>query len=85
MRIAVEDAGEDLIAHIRIGEFGISPLDMARYIQSGGPLFAINSSNGEGGGAVAIYSWRIQLLRDGTVIGAVGVIGGARERDDLIV
>jgi hypothetical protein len=50
MRIAVEDAGEDLIAHIRIGEFGISPLDLARYIQSGGPLFAINSSNGEGGG-----------------------------------
>ena len=49
MRIAVEDAGEDLIAHIRIGEFGISPLDMARYIQSGGPLFAINRSNGEGG------------------------------------
>ena len=84
MRIAVEDAGGDLIAHIRIGGFGISPLDMARYIQSGGPLFAINSSNGEGG-AVAIYSWRIQLLRDGTVIGAVGVIGGARERDDLIV
>lgn len=83
MRIAVEDAGEDLIAHIRIGEFGISPLDLARYIQSGGPLFAINSSHGEG--AVAIYSWRIQLLRDGTVIGAVGVIGGARERDDLIV
>lgn len=48
MRIAVEDAGGDLIAHIRIGEFGISPLDLARYIQSGGPLFAINSSHGGG-------------------------------------
>ena len=84
MRIAVEDAGEDFLGLLRSGEFGIIPLDSARYFQSGGPVFAINLSHGEGG-AVAIYSWRIQLLRDGTVIGAVGVIGGARERDDLIV
>ena len=51
--------------------------------QSGKPLFGINSTNHE---RVVIFAGGMPVIRDGTVIGAVGVkAGGTVEQDHKVV
>ena len=94
--IAVVDAGGNLVSHARmdgawIGSvdisinkaftaraFDIATGDLAQSSQPGGQFFGINESNG---GRVMIFAGGIPLMKDGQVVGAVGVSGGDGEQD----
>ena len=58
--------------------FDIETGALAKESQSGGQFFGINASND---GKVMIFAGGVPLLRDGMVIGAVGVSGGSGEAD----
>lgn len=97
--IAVVDAGGNLIAHVRmdgawIGSidisinkaftaraFDLATKDLAGNAQSGDQFFGIHVSNG---GRVMIFAGGIPILRDGQVVGAVGVSGGSGEQDQEV-
>jgi uncharacterized protein GlcG (DUF336 family) len=86
MNIAVVDAGGNLVAHVRmdgawIGSIEIATQDLAAYSQSGGPFFGIHTSNN---GRVMIFPGGIPLMRDGKVVGAIGVSGGMGEQDQAV-
>ena len=61
--------------------FDISTKDLAQHSQSGGQFFGINASND---GRVMIFAGGIPLLRDGKVVGAVGVSGGSGDQDHAV-
>ena len=61
--------------------FDISTKELAKYSQSGGQFFGINTSNDE---RVMIFAGGIPLLRAGKVVGAVGVSGGSGEQDQAV-
>ncbi|MEO1294743.1 MAG: heme-binding protein [Cyanobacteria bacterium J06636_16] len=99
MNIAVADEGGNLIAHVRMDEawigsidisikkawtsraFDIATKDLATYSQSGDQFFGIHASNN---GKVIIFAGGIPLQRDGKVVGAIGVSGGAGEQDQAV-
>jgi uncharacterized protein GlcG (DUF336 family) len=99
MNIAVVDAGGNLVAHVRmdgawIGSvdisinkawtaraFDISTKDLADNSQPGQQFFGIHASNG---GKVMIFAGGIPVMRDGDVIGGLGVSGGSGEQDQTV-
>jgi uncharacterized protein GlcG (DUF336 family) len=99
MNIAVVDAGGDLVAHVRMDEawigsidismkkaftsraFDIATKDLATQSQPGGQFFGIHVSND---GRVMIFAGGIPLKRDGKIVGAIGVSGGAAEQDQAV-
>lgn len=99
MNVAVVDAGGNLVAHVRQDgawsgsvdisiskawtsrAFDIATKDLGDNAQPGGQFFGIHTTNG---GRVAIFAGGIPLVRDGAVIGAVGVSGGSGEQDQRV-
>jgi uncharacterized protein GlcG (DUF336 family) len=96
MNIAVMDAGRNLVAFQRMDGAWVASIDIAidkaftsagrglttrkigEMAQPGQPLFGINTTNG---GRIVIFAGGIPLMRDGEVVGAVGVSGGTPDED----
>ena len=96
MNIAVMDAGRNLVAFHRMDGAWVASVDIAidkaftsagrglttreigEMAQPGQPLFGINTTNG---GRIVIFAGGIPLMRDGVVVGAVGVSGGTPDED----
>jgi uncharacterized protein GlcG (DUF336 family) len=96
MNIAVMDAGRNLVAFHRMDGAWVASIDIAidkaftsagrglttrkigEMAQPGQPLFGINTTNG---GRIVIFAGGIPLMRDGEVVGAIGVSGGAVDED----
>jgi uncharacterized protein GlcG (DUF336 family) len=96
MNIAVMDAGRNLVAFQRMDGAWVASIDIAidkaftsagrglttreigEMAQPGQPLFGINTTNG---GRIVIFSGGVPLMRDGEVVGAVGVSGGTPDED----
>ncbi len=96
MNIAVMDAGRNLVAFHRMDGAWVASTDIAidkaftsagrglttrkigEMAQPGQPLFGINTTNG---GRIVIFAGGIPLMRDGEVIGAIGVSGGTVGED----
>jgi uncharacterized protein GlcG (DUF336 family) len=99
MNIAIVDAGGNLVSHVRqdgawIGSieisiskawtsraFDISTKDLGDNSQPTQQFFGIHSTNQ---GKVAIFAGGVPLVRDGVVIGAIGVSGGSGEQDQSV-
>ena len=99
MNIAVVDAGGNLIAHERmdgawIGSidisinkaytaraFDISTEALAPNAQPGNQFYGIHGSNG---GRIMIFAGGVPLVRNGDVVGAVGVSGGDGKQDQTV-
>ena len=99
MNIAVVDAGGNLIAHVRqdgawIGSidisiskawtskaFDIQTKDLGDNSQPTQPFFGIHTTNS---GKVAIFAGGVPLVRDGLVVGGLGVSGGSGEQDQSV-
>lgn len=99
MNIAVADSGGNLISHVRMDgawlgsidisikkaftsrAFDIATKDLATHSQSGGQFFGINASND---GKIMIFAGGIPLLKDGKVVGAIGVSGGSGDQDHAV-
>ena len=99
MDIAVVDAGANLKTHVRmdgalIGSIDISinkaftaialqtqTKDLAPQTQPGQPLFGLNTTNN---GRIVIFAGGIPLVRDGEVLGAIGVSSGTVEQDQEV-
>jgi uncharacterized protein GlcG (DUF336 family) len=99
MNIAVVDAGGNLIAHVRqdgawIGSidisiskawtaraFDIETKDLGNNAQPTQQFFGIHTTNG---GKVAVFAGGVPLLRDGVIVGGLGVSGGSGEQDQLV-
>lgn len=99
MNIAVVDAGGNLVAHVRqdgawIGSidvsiskawtsraFDITTKDLGDNAQPQQQFFGIHTTNG---GKVAIFAGGVPLMRDGQVVGAIGVSGGSGEQDHSV-
>jgi hypothetical protein len=56
---------------------GLTIREIGEMAQPGQPLFGINTTNG---GRIAIFAGGVPLIRDGEVVGAVGVSGAPRMR-----
>ena len=96
MNIAVMDAGRNLVAFHRMDGAWVASTDIAidkaftsagrglttrkigEMAQPGQPLFGINTTNG---GRIVIFAGGVPLMRDGEVVGAVGVSGGTPDED----
>jgi len=99
MNIAVADTGGNLVAHVRMDRawlgsidisinkaytaraFDIATKDLAEHSQSGGQFFGIHASNS---GRIMIFAGGVPLMRDGEVVGAIGVSGGSGEQDHAV-
>ncbi len=99
MNIAVMDAGRNLVAFHRMDGAWVASTDIAidkaftsagrglttrkigEMAQPGQPLFGINTTNG---GRIVIFAGGIPLIRDGEVIGAIGVSGGTVDEDEEV-
>src|SRR6202020_3352926 len=99
MNIALADEGGNLVAHVRMDDawigsidismkkaytsraFNIMTKDLATHSQSGGQFFGIHASNG---GKIMIFAGGIPLKKDGKVVGAIGVSGGAGGKEDFV-
>ncbi len=99
MNIAVADEGGNIVAHVRMDNawigsidismkkaytsraFDITTKDLAANSQSGDQFFGIHASND---GKIMIFAGGIPLKRDGQVVGAVGVSGGAGDQDHAV-
>ena len=99
MNIAVMDAGMNLVAFermdgawvlsidIAIGKAftsagrGLSTREIGEKAQPGQPLFGVNTTNG---GRVVIFPGGLPLMRDGEVVGAIGVSGGPVDQDEEV-
>ncbi|WP_228281710.1 GlcG/HbpS family heme-binding protein [Rubrobacter marinus] len=57
---------------------GFSTQEIGEMAQPGQPLFGINTTNG---GRIVIFGGGVPLMRDGHVVGAVGVSGGTPAQD----
>jgi len=96
MNIAVMDAGRNLVAFHRMDKAWVASIDIAidkaftsagrglttreigEMAQPGQPLFGINTTHG---GRIVIFAGGIPLMRDGEVVGAIGVSGGTPDED----
>ena len=99
MNIAVADEGGNLVAHVRMDgawrgsidisinkawtarAFDISTKELAPNAQPGAQFYGIHVSNG---GRVMIFAGGIPLKKGGTVVGAIGVSGGAGDQDQAV-
>jgi uncharacterized protein GlcG (DUF336 family) len=99
MNIAVVDGGGNLISHVRqdgawIGSidisiskawtaraFDIQTKDLGDNSQPTQQFFGIHTTNG---GKVAIFAGGVPLIRDGVVVGGLGVSGGSGEQDQTV-
>ena len=99
MNIAVVDAGGNLVAHVRMDgawmgsidisinkawtsrAFDIATKELAKLTQPGKDFYGIHVSNG---GRVMIFAGGIPLMRDGVVVGAIGVSGGSGKQDHRV-
>ncbi len=99
MNIAVMDAGMNLVAFermdgawvlsidIALGKAytaagrGLSTRDIGEMAQPGQPLFGVNATNN---GRVVVFAGGLPLVRDGEVVGAVGVSGGSVDQDEEV-
>ena len=99
MNIAVADAGANLVAHVRmdgawIGSidisiskawtskaFDIATKDLGDNSQPNQQFFGIHTTNN---GRVAIFAGGVPLVRDGAVVGAIGVSGGSGAQDQTV-
>jgi uncharacterized protein GlcG (DUF336 family) len=99
MNIAVADEGGNLISHVRMDgawlgsidisikkaytsrAFDIATKDLAEHSQSGGQFFGIHASND---GRIMIFAGGIPLVKDGKIVGAIGVSGGSGEQDHAV-
>jgi uncharacterized protein GlcG (DUF336 family) len=99
MNIAVVDSGGNLVAHVRMDgawvgsvdisinkawtsrAFDISTKELSTMAQPGQDFYGIHASNK---GRVMIFAGGIPLKRDGMVVGAVGVSGGAGAQDQEV-
>lgn len=99
MNIAVADAGANLVAHVRMDgawlgsidisikkaytarAFDLSTKDLSAHCQSGGQFFGIHASND---GKIMVFAGGIPLLKDGKVVGSIGVSGGSGEQDHAV-
>ena len=99
MNIAVVCAGGHLLAFERMQGAWIGSVDIAQkkawtsrafdietgtlgtLSQSGDQFFGINASND---GKVMIFAGGVPLLRDGKVVGAIGVSGGLGAQDQAV-
>lgn len=99
MNIAVVDAGGNLISHVRqdgawLGSidisiskawtsraFDIQTKDLGDNSQPTQQFFGIHTTNG---GKVAIFAGGVPLVRDGVVVGGLGVSGGSGEQDQSV-
>lgn len=99
MNIAVAEIGGNLKAFARMEQawlasidiavnkaftaasLGLSTQELAEMAQPGQPLFGIHATNG---GRIVIFAGGIPLLRDGDVVGAVGVSGGTVDQDQEV-
>lgn len=96
MNIAVVDAGANLTAFARMDGAWLGSIDIAvskaktarsfdmtsealgAMSQPGEPIFGINTTNA---GKVVIFGGGIPLVRDGVIVGAIGVSGGLVPQD----
>lgn len=99
MNIAVMDAGMNLVAFgrmdgawvlsidIALGKAytsagrGLPTRDIGEKAQPGQPLFGVNTTND---GRVVTFPGGLPLVRDGEVVGAVGVSGGPVDEDEAV-
>jgi uncharacterized protein GlcG (DUF336 family) len=99
MNIAVVDAGGNLVSHVRqdgawIGSidisiskawtskaFDIATKDLGDNSQPNQQFFGIHTTNN---GRVAIFAGGVPLVRDGAVVGAIGVSGGSGAQDQTV-
>ena len=99
MNIAVVDEGNNLVAFARMDGAWLGSIDIAQgkaytarafdmgtdalapLSQPGQPLFGINASNS---GRLIVFPGGVPLKADGTVVGAVGVSGGAVDQDQQV-
>jgi uncharacterized protein GlcG (DUF336 family) len=99
MNIAVVDAGGNLVSHVRqdgawIGSveisiskawtskaFDISTKDLGENSQPNQQFFGIHTTNQ---GRVVVFAGGVPLIREGVVVGAVGVSGGSGEQDHSV-
>ncbi len=99
MNIAVAEVGGNLKAFGRMEEawlasievaidkaftaasLGISTEELGGMAQPGQPLFGINTTNG---GRIVIFGGSIPLMREGEVVGSVGVSGGTVDQDQEV-
>lgn len=97
--IAVVDSGGNLVVLARMDGAWIGSIDISinkawtarafdtataalkEISQPGGPLFGIHASNG---GRVVIVAGGVPLIRNGHIIGAVGVSGGSETQDQAV-
>ncbi|WP_329106645.1 heme-binding protein [Micromonospora sp. NBC_01699] len=97
--IAVVDAGGNLVAHVRMDgawlgsvdisinkawtarAFDIQTKDLGTNAQPGSQFFGIHATNH---GRVVIFAGGIPLVRDGRVVGGIGVSGGTGEQDQTV-
>jgi uncharacterized protein GlcG (DUF336 family) len=94
--IAVVDAGGHLVAHVRMdgarrasAQIAIDKAWTASVCETetkefavtaapGGPFYGLHTTHG---GRVVIFGGGIPLMREGVVVGGVGVSGGSAEQD----
>lgn len=82
----VEDAGLGSIDIVidkvfTSASFLVSTQDLTDMAQPGQPLFGLNTTND---GRVVIFAGGIPLMRDGEVVGAIGVSGGTVDQDQEV-
>ena len=99
MNVAVAEVGGNLKVFARMEEawtasiaiaqdkaytaasLGFSTQDLAGMTQPGQPLFGLNTTND---GRIVIFAGGVPLVRDGKVVGAVGVSGGTVDQDQEV-
>ncbi len=99
MDIAVCDAGGNLKAHVRMDEANVGSItisinkaytaiafqgqtaDLTADTRSEGPIFGLSDAHG---GRLAIFPGGIPLVRDGHIVGAIGVSTGTIEQDQEV-
>ncbi len=99
MNVAVVDAGRNLKAFGRMEDawlgsidiaidkaftaasFKLSTQELAEMAQPGQPLFGIHTTNDA---RIVIFAGGIPLMRDGEVVGAIGVSGGTVDQDQEV-
>lgn len=99
MNIAVVDAGGNLVSHVRMDggwlgsidisinkaftarAFDLPTKDLADNAQPTQQFYGIHASNH---GRIMIFAGGIPVKRDGVVVGAIGVSGGAGDQDQSV-
>jgi uncharacterized protein GlcG (DUF336 family) len=99
MDIAVVDAGGNLKAHVRMDGANIGSItiainkaytaiafqcetgDLQELTRPDGPIYGLNDAHG---GRLVVFPGGIPLVRDGSIVGAIGVSTGTIEQDQEV-